>query len=131
MCKQNQPARNNPCRLKFYLFDFYFLPHINEISVLDTIILDQLRNSGLVTPCDARERVSTFHSISHCFLGRACSRLASRSDSLLLEAVQPCRLDLRRIVHIADIHVNIAADTADLATACVLPHPICTAKVAA
>ena len=129
--KQNQPARNNPCRLKFYLLNLNFLPNINEISVLDTIILSKLRNSGLVALCDARERVSTLYSISYCLLCGACSRLASRSDSLLLKAVQPCRLDLRRIVHIADVHINIAADTADSASGAVLPHTICSAVVAA
>lgn len=58
MQKQKQTTRNNPCRLSYYLLDFYFLPHINEISVLDTIVLDQLR-----------------HSVSHHLLDGACRGL--------------------------------------------------------
>ena len=75
MQKQKQPTRNNPCRLKFYLFDFYLLPHINEISVLDTIVLDKLRNSGLAALSYSRERVPTLHSVSHHLLDGACRGL--------------------------------------------------------
>lgn len=130
ICKQKQPTRNNPCRLSYYLLDFDFLPHINEISVLDTVVLDKLRNSSLVAPCDARERVSTLHSVRYCLLGVACRQLCGRAGGLL-ETIQPCRLYLSRIVYIAYIHINIAADTADSSSGAVLPHTISATIVAA
>lgn len=51
--KTKTADKDSPCRLSYYLLDFYFLPHINEVSVLDTIVLDKLRNSGLVPLSDA------------------------------------------------------------------------------
>ncbi|MFR5119371.1 MAG: hypothetical protein ACLTD2_05105 [Ruminococcus sp.] len=60
-------------------------------QVLDTIVLDKLRNSGLVAPCDARR--ACLHALQ-CTLLSSSAWLARhgfvvRTDGLL-EAVQPC-----------------------------------------
>lgn len=77
-----QPTRNNPCRLSYYLLDFNFLPCVNDVRILETIVLDKLRNSGLVALCDAWERVPTLHSVSHnTFLTELAEGFADTSQS--------------------------------------------------